>query len=99
MGTNFYLHYNCCPWCGKPRNIEHLGKASIGWRFLFHKTDDIQNFEDFKIMIDQGTIYDEYDRCWSSKELIDFINSKQNDEIDDGGENIDGYIFFDSDFS
>lgn len=98
MGTNFYLHYNYCPCCGHCRNIVHLGKASMGWRFLFCKTDDVQNFEEFKEFIKQGTIYDEYDKCWTEKELIDYINVKQSDKIDDDGENINGYIFFDNDF-
>ena len=42
---------------------------------------------------------DEYDELWSAKDLIDLIESKQNEEADPDGENINNYIFIDNDFS
>lgn len=98
MGTNYYLRYNYCPCCGHPRSELHLGKASHGWRFIFNKTNEIQNFEDFKNFIERGTIYDEYDRIVSYTELIELINYKQKEKIDIDCELIDGYVFSDSDF-
>lgn len=34
MGTNYYLRYNICPYCGS-HNTLHIGKSSIGWQFTF----------------------------------------------------------------
>ena len=34
MGTNYYLRYNFCPYCGRYDEV-HIGKASAGWKFVF----------------------------------------------------------------
>lgn len=96
MGTNFYLT-TWCPHCGDVKR-KHLGKSSCGWKFLFHKYKDIKNYEDFKEIIQTGDICDEYGELWSAEDLIDLIESKQNEEADVYGENINGYIFIDNDF-
>ena len=99
MGTNYYLYYNFCHCCGQARKIVHLGKSSIGWRFIFYKHDFVKNFEDFKNFIKQGTIKNEYGEILSEEELLKLIKLKQTDEIDPDCEIIDDYVFSDQDFS
>jgi hypothetical protein len=36
MGTNYYAHVNICEHCGKPDNVVHIGKSSMGWVFAMH---------------------------------------------------------------
>ena len=96
MGTNFYLS-TWCPHCGRIEK-RHLGKSSCGWKFLFHKYKDIQNYEDFKGILQTGDIIDEYDELWLAEDFLNLIESKQNEEADPDGENVNGYIFLDNDF-
>ena len=35
MGTNYYLHQNVCPHCGRSDEPIHIGKSSFGWTFSF----------------------------------------------------------------
>lgn len=99
MGTNYYLDYCYCPKCGQPTKRQHLGKASIGWRFMFQLSDEVKNFEDFKKFIDFGTISDEYGEVWSSKSLLDYIEEKQNEQQDEDAIQIGGYDFFEGNFT
>src|ERR1035438_3118957 len=36
MGTNYYLHENICPHCGRGDEPLHIGKSSGGWCFALH---------------------------------------------------------------
>lgn len=99
MGTNYYLEFDRCPHCGRPQQRIHLGKNSCGCKFLFQKSEFIKNFEDFKKMIKQGTIVDEYDRVISEQEMLEIIEESQGDLADTLAENIDGYDFYAGDFS
>lgn len=36
MGMNYYACRKPCATCGMPVDETHIGKASLGWQFLFH---------------------------------------------------------------
>ncbi len=36
MGTNYYLHEDCCATCGRGNSRLHIGKSSGGWCFSLH---------------------------------------------------------------
>ncbi len=36
MGTNYYLHRDVCPQCGRGDEPLHIGKSSAGWCFSLH---------------------------------------------------------------
>lgn len=91
MGTNFYLYR-------EDKEPLHLGKQSCGTRFLFHKTREIQNFNDFKQILKEGYIMDEYEQIWSSEDLLKLIKSRQFDKIHEQTELIDGCTFLDGEF-
>ena len=105
MGTNYYAVKK------KPRIVKvyddfHIGKSSIGWKFVFQKQPEYyNNFEEFKNFIlnnDEWEIKDEYGRKIKPQELLDFIEEKQKENnVDDFtyNENIDSYRFCDTDFS
>ncbi len=68
MGTNFYLHSGICECCGKADEIHHIGKSSMGWKFLFksHKFIEGEQFltksyKDWEAVLSVPTskIYDE----------------------------------------
>lgn len=98
MGTNYYLHTDFCPCCGKPRKTIHLGKSSFGWKFLFHKTKEIYDYDSFYKSIKNGVVYDEYGEIWTTDNLIDLIVAKQGDKTTQGCERIDGFDFLAADF-
>ena len=104
MGTNFYLEYAYCEACGKPNKLLHLGKNSMGWKFLIHKSEDITNYIELKNKIKQGVIKDEYGRIYSQQEFLEIIESNQKQKHHEyhgtfACENIDGYDFQESKFS
>jgi hypothetical protein len=41
MGTNFYLHEDTCPHCGRDGERLHIGKSSAGWCFSLHVDPEI----------------------------------------------------------
>ena len=99
MGTNYYLRKPQCKKCGRGNEEIHLGKKSAGWKFLFHKTNEIKDFDSFCEYIKTGEIYDEYDRKISVENLLDIIENSKNEKshIPDS-EIINGYDFLDCDF-
>lgn len=98
MGTNYYLHTDFCPCCGKPRKTIHLGRAAHGWKFLFHKHPRIFNYESFCKAIDTGIIENEYEEQLSKDDLLDVISCFQNGKDHEQVEIIDGYNFLGCDF-
>ena len=62
MGTNYYAVKK------KPRIVKiydeiHLGKSSVGWKFVFQEQEQYHNFEEFKDFIlnnDEWIIKNEY---------------------------------------
>lgn len=48
MGTNYYLHSEVCPACGRSDEPLHIGKSSAGWCFSLHVTDEITSLDDWR---------------------------------------------------
>ena len=97
MGTSYYLMINICEKCGKPEKVYHIGKASVGWKFLFTKQKGLEKFEDIPLFLSRGKIFDEYGRKVTIGELLNKIEEHQDQEsafgINKDVENIDGYDF------
>ena len=110
MGTNYYLVKN------KPSTDSglHIGKASFGWRFLFHKppiweTDKpLNTFEQWRDYLKETTesgnyvILNEYDEVVSLDDFLKMVANKQKEDKPDMFkycENINGYRFASGEFS
>ena len=104
MGTNYYLVKN------KPSTDSglHIGKSSLGWRFLFHKppiweTDKpLNTFEQWRDYLKETTesgnyvILNEYDEVVSLDNFLKMVANKQNENKPDMFEyceNVNGYRF------
>lgn len=110
MGTNYYLVKN------KP-SIDsglHIGKSSIGWRFLFHKLSiweadkPLNTFEQWRDYLKETTesgnyvILNEYDEVVSLDDFLKMVANKQNENKPDMFEyceNVNGYRFASGEFS
>ena len=94
MGTNYYAVEN------KPsiNGGLHIGKSSIGWRFLFHKVDKYENhiteeplntFPQWKEFLTEQTengtivIMDEYNKVVALEKLLNLIEAKQSEDNPD----------------
>lgn len=110
MGTNYYLVKN------KPSTDSglHIGKASFGWRFLFHKppiweTDKpLNTFEQWRDYLKETTesgthvILNEYDEIISYEAFINMVQEKQSyykSDMFEYCENVNGYRFASGEFS
>lgn len=76
MGTNYYHVHNICPCC-KRADTEHIGKSSIGWQFTFHATEQARSWQDWKRLLQDGEIRDEYDTLHSYTAFVEFVEAKQ----------------------
>ena len=76
MGTNYYHHINICEHCNRS-DIIHIGKSSFGWTFSFHATDNIRSWQDWQEALQDGKIFDEYDREVSLEDFIKLVEEKQ----------------------
>lgn len=111
MGTNYYLVKN------RP-SIDsglHIGKSSVGWRFLFHKPSildvdrPLNTFEQWRDYLKETTvekkthvIINEYDKIVSYDWFMKLIKDKQKENSPDMFEycgNVNGYRFSDGEFS
>lgn len=73
MGTNYYT--TCL---GKLGGKEHLGKSSVGWRFLLRGNKDSCYAETVSCLNRVDTvIVDEYDVMYSPFEMLQIIESGQ----------------------
>lgn len=110
MGTNYYA-------VSKEPTVKshiHIGKSSIGWKFLFHRVSAWENWvteeaintypqwikflEDNK---DRIIIMNEYDETVTLEELKAIVERKQKETNEDNftcADNIDGYRFTDGEF-
>lgn len=98
MGTNYYLEKDFCVCCGKPKTVVHLGKASAGWRFLFHKQKELNNIQDVKVLLLNGIVRDEYDTNMSPNLFLKMVEDKQKEKQHENAESIDGYDFLYAEF-
>ena len=105
MGTNFYARpkVEICPRCKRPFEEIHLGKSSVGWRFLLQANGFkfYKNWKEMKKWLKGKRIYDEYGKRIGVKRFIQWVETKQHtiDPEPVNGDLIDGYKFFDNDFS
>ena len=109
MGTNYQAKINICPCCKKPEETIHLGKSSPGWSFALQYNGGrfYTDFEGMKIWLKDKVIEDEYGDRVSVEEFIKLVESKKKikDPSADYGAReyqiikIDGYKFFDYEFS
>lgn len=111
MGTNYYAVSK------EPttRGTIHIGKSSLGWKFLFHRVSTWENWmteeaintypqwikflEDNK---DRIVIMNEYDDMVTLEEFKSIVEIKQKETNKNNFEyadNIDGYRFTDREFS
>jgi len=79
MGTNYYVHFECCSHCGRPASKEHIGKSSMGWSFSFHGTDEIRSWKDWQKVLENpaNRIFDEYEREMPFDEFKALIEKKK----------------------
>lgn len=110
MGTNYYLVKN------RP-SIDsglHIGKSSIGWRFLFYRPSlwecdrPLNTFEHWRDYLKETTeagthvIMNEYDEIVSYDWLMELIKNKQKEkssDMFDGCDSVNGYRFSSGEFS
>jgi hypothetical protein len=103
MGTNYYTKIKECKCCGRFEEI-HLGKSSYGWKFCFNLNGEkyYKNYEELKDFLKDKIIKNEYGEEVSFKEFINLIENKQsekNSQTDYGATSINGYVFYDCEFS
>lgn len=88
MGTNYYVVSSKPTVC----HPIHIGKSSMGWRFLFHRIDVCENyisnepintFPQWKRFLEEQTangniiIMDEYDKVVSLDDFLALVERKQ----------------------
>lgn len=91
---------------------KHIGKSSMGWLFNFQDQDEWHSYDQFKSYIldeekfKDKVIIDEYGEEITPKDMIDLIDTKQNDKRNQDNpdnftycRNVDGYRFSSGDFS
>lgn len=110
MGTNYYVTTKR-PTINTPI---HIGKSSMGWKFLFHEVDTYENWiseqsirtfpqwVDFlESHEDEIVILNEYDELIALCNFLKMVERKQEEENEDNfkyDKNIDGYRFCDRSF-
>lgn len=100
MGTNYYLVKS------KPTTREpiHIGKSSIGWRFLFHRVNEPWNdppvvwntynqvksfLQKYAVLNKDYLIMDEYDEIVSYEDFVRMVDRKQKEDNPHNFENAD----------
>lgn len=83
MGTNYYLKSKPCETCGHCQTELHIGKSSMGWRFLFRSYNyetKINSFDDWLLELNNPNkvIYNEYHEKIELAELLELIEDKRN---------------------
>ncbi len=81
MGTNYYLRCNICIRCGR-FDQRHIGKDSVGWKFLFHIDENYKNIDNWleNMKSSRYEIYDEYDNRISYHDFIYMIKNKETEK-------------------
>lgn len=66
LNKNYYLTY-------------HIGKSSFGWRFLLqiYPKQNINSLEDWKKLMKDGIIFDEYGEEISQEEMLKIITKRE----------------------
>ncbi len=80
MGTNYYLHRDCCPHCGRGDDRLHIGRSSAGWCFALHvdHEEGINSLDDWKAIwsLPNAKIIDEYGRQHTPEEMLATITER-----------------------
>lgn len=101
MGTNFYLHTDVCLDCGRPKEILHIGKSSMGWRFLFQAHPGLTTWDAWRSALadSKNHIVDEYGQRVAFDLLELWIVKAQHLKPIIGARTVDGFNFWDGDFT
>lgn len=88
MGTNYYADTKHeCPTCGHREGRLHIGKSSMGWRFLFAAYPDkgIETAADWKKHLARPgvEIYDEYGVGLAASAFWKHVDKKQSSPAND----------------
>lgn len=88
MGTNYYLITNECDCCNRSDKI-HIGKSSVGWKFLLRYYDennndiglDVKNIDDWISLLQdsRNRVMDEFFEDIENHEMIKKILKTNND--------------------
>lgn len=86
MGTNYYVNQECCPTCGHTPEREHIGKSSVGWKFLFAPlerkgAEPITSWKEWRAYLADKPIVDEYGDAVPLSELVCLVEAKQSDGL------------------
>jgi len=77
MGTNYYLHTEPCPHCGRSDEPLHIGQSVNGWCFSLHVYPDkgISTLDDWKDIWSNPkfVIRDEYGRSVTLEDMLDTV--------------------------
>lgn len=97
MGTNYYLKSKPCETCYHCQSELHIGKSSMGWKFLFklhHHPLNIYCYQDWLIHLKdiKKVIYNEYNEKIEFEQLLDLIEKKRNGKSQ---ANLDSYFYQD----
>ena len=108
MSTNFYVRLDACKYCGRAEKEIHLGKSAVGWKFLLQANgyQFYKDWEEMKDWLKGKRIFDEYGKEKTKEEFIEWvenrksiIESNNDDYYDDNISYINGYKFYDVNFS
>jgi hypothetical protein len=81
MGTNYYLHVNCCPTCKRGKEKLHIGKSSGGWCFSMQvlPNHDINTLSDWEMAWNAkgSTIVNEYNEFISPAQMLDIVTIRE----------------------
>jgi len=96
LGINYYIKR-------KFRKNKHIGKSSMGWKFLFC-LNSFKNPGNWKEELRNKHIIDEYGRDISFVDLIELVEQQQFAKEHETSEyynpiNINGYLFLEGEFS
>lgn len=111
MGTNYYLHMNCCDKCDRADVIQ-IGKQSGGWKFTFRGhdnpyKDEITSVSKWKELLtdSKNKIYDEYGQFYTFDDFWESISHEGRTDTPEerhryGSRHVnEGYDFINTDFS
>lgn len=107
MGTNFYVKQEACSCCGHEPERVHLGKSSAGWVFLFRWNPKLySSWDQLRVWLLDKQIVDEYNEIVPYGDFVYRVEKKQNNPTnlthrvrDPSVIVVDGYEFYDRDFS
>ena len=76
MGTNYYLNRVCHDPCGHCDSL-HVGKSSVGWRFLVNADDmGTRSWRSLRKFLKGKKVFDEYEDPITASDLIVLMEQK-----------------------